>query len=170
MRGFTAFQVGEIAGVNRKTLHHWAKTGSLPPSVQSAQGTGTRRRYSFSELVAVRVARELRKAGFSLSTLRKTVTFLRKQKFDQPLAEAYLVSDGMDIHLVHDSGTPFSVVIGAGQGCFRFVLEMSAAVSEINRRADAFVARQSTGVISTNVRSASNDRSRQSRNLRRRRA
>ena len=47
------------------TLHYWAKTGFLPPSVQAAVGRGSERRYSFRDIVAPL----MRNATLSLWTL-----------------------------------------------------------------------------------------------------
>src|SRR4051812_17342639 len=98
MEGFRTPQVAQLTGINPKTLHYWAVTGFLKPSVAEADGTGTRRVYSFQDLVAVRVARELRHAGVSLQALRLVVERLRKQKnLRHPMAEAFLAFDGRDV-------------------------------------------------------------------------
>ena len=50
-----------------------ARTKFIVPSIAEAQGTGTERRHSFSDLLALRVARELREAGVSTQKLRRVV-------------------------------------------------------------------------------------------------
>src|SRR5207247_325438 len=91
-------QVVRLSGVKSRTLDHWAATSFLCPSIKKADGTGTRRVYSFSDVVAARVARDLRSAGASLQGLRKVVKELRKREFtQQPLAEARLIVSGRDV-------------------------------------------------------------------------
>jgi hypothetical protein len=68
--GFTASQVVKLTSVPYSTLNLWAKKGLVEPSVSPGTGTGSERVYSFSDLVALKVAFELRKAGVSTSSLK----------------------------------------------------------------------------------------------------
>jgi DNA-binding transcriptional MerR regulator len=70
VHGYSVSQVERLTGINRKTLHFWDRTGFLSPSVRAAHGTGSRRLYSFRDLVALKVAAQLRDAGVSLQSLR----------------------------------------------------------------------------------------------------
>src|SRR5712691_8167041 len=98
---FTAGETSRITGVSYRTLDHWARTKFIAPSVSEAKGTGTERKYAFNDLVALRVARELRVAGISTQALRSIVNFLRANRgLQDPLAEARLVAIGTDVHLV----------------------------------------------------------------------
>ena len=128
MGGFTTSQVEKLSGVNQKVLHYWDKSGFLSPSLVQAQGAGSRRVYSFQDLVAIRMARELRDAGISLQGLRKSVEFLRNlESVEQPLAETFLVTDGKDIYLKRGDAV-MSVLRQSGQGCFYFVVDLSRTV------------------------------------------
>jgi DNA-binding transcriptional MerR regulator len=77
MEGFTAKQVVALTGVPYKRLDSWANSGFLMPSLAEADGTGSRRLYSFQDLIALRTAKILRDAGISLQGLRKVMHFLR---------------------------------------------------------------------------------------------
>ena len=57
MKGFTAKQVVALTGVPYKRLDSWANSGFLMPSIAEADGTGSRRLYSFQDLVALRTAK-----------------------------------------------------------------------------------------------------------------
>jgi DNA-binding transcriptional MerR regulator len=104
-----------VHGVNPKTLHYWDRTGFLSPSVRAASGTGTRRLYSFRDLVALRVAHELRQRGISLQGLRAVVDFLRRMDgLEQPLAECFLVTDGYDVY-AQRGDTTISALQSPGQ-------------------------------------------------------
>lgn len=92
-----SFRFGEVealSGVKARTLDNWAATGFLRPSVRKAAGSGTRRAYSFSDVVAARVAKDLRSAGASLQGLRKVVKELRRMDFANPLGETRLIVPG----------------------------------------------------------------------------
>ena len=78
-----SFSTGDavrITGVSFRNIDYWARTKFIVPSIAEAQGTGTERRYSFSDLLALRVARELREAGVSTQSLRRVVEFLRTRE------------------------------------------------------------------------------------------
>jgi DNA-binding transcriptional MerR regulator len=99
VQGYSVSDIERLTGVSRKTLHAWDRTGFLSPSVQSARGTGSRRLYSFQDVVAIRVVSQLRAAGVSLQALRRVVDRVRVlAQRDHPLAETYLVSDGVDVY------------------------------------------------------------------------
>jgi DNA-binding transcriptional MerR regulator len=78
--GFTAKQVTALAGVPYQTIHLWAKTGFIVPSVSQASGRGTERVYSFLDIVALRIAGELRRAGIPTRALKNVVRFLRERE------------------------------------------------------------------------------------------
>jgi DNA-binding transcriptional MerR regulator len=139
MRGFTTSQVVKATRVNRKTLGYWHTSGFLSPSLQQSKGPGTRRLYSFLDLIAIKVTRELRQAGISLQGLRRVVKFLRKQKQleDHPLAGAFLVSDGRDV-FVQDGDLPMSALRQPGQGLLFCVVDLSKAVDEVREVVLAF--------------------------------
>ncbi len=96
-KGFSAGRAAKLSGVPYRTLDYWARSRFIAPSVAPAAGKGTQRLYSFRDLVALRVARELRAAGISLQSLRKGVRHLRKRRKGASFANTFLVSDGKDV-------------------------------------------------------------------------
>lgn len=129
--GFSVAQVKQFTGVGSKTLHFWDRSGFLSPSVQGAQGTGTRRVYSFRDLVALRVAAQLRDAGISLQSLRKVVAVLSEMRgLEQPLAETYLVTNGHDVFERRGEAV-LSLLRQPGQPVFSFVIDLSRTVSAL---------------------------------------
>jgi DNA-binding transcriptional MerR regulator len=129
--GFTTQKVAELTGVNRKTLHYWDRSGFLSPSLAQAHGTGSRRLYSFQDVVAVRVGHQLRSQGISLQGLRRVVRFLQNQKgADCPLAERYLVTDGRDVYVTKGGGVE-SVLRQPGQGSLLFVVDLTQIVGNL---------------------------------------
>ena len=114
--GFTARQVVKLTGVPYSTLNLWAKNGLVQPSVAPGTGTGSERVYSFSDLVALKVAFELRRSGVTTSSLKKVVDFLRQSEhMEKPLSEARLVVSGRDVAIVR-KGELVSVLSKPGQG------------------------------------------------------
>lgn len=135
--GFTARQVTKLTGVPYSTLNLWAKNGLVSPSVASARGTGSERVYSFSDLIALKVAFELRKSGVTTSSLKKVVNFLRRtEHMNKPLSEARLVVSGRDVAMVRE-GELVSVLSRPGQGYLSFVVDLPQMLGKLISAADA---------------------------------
>lgn len=132
---FTSVQAAKIVGLPYRTLDHWARTSVIIPSVSEAKGTGTERSYSFTDLVALCVARELRKAGISLQTLRCIVNRLLTEDDEQsPLSGARFFIVGSDVVMAKNCKQVFSVLKKPGQGVFAFMLDLDKTVSELRHR------------------------------------
>ena len=117
-QGYRAPQVCNIVGITYRQLDYWARTGLLLPSVQTAQGSGTQRLYSFGDIVQLRVVRRLLDAGMSLKKIRQAMDILREQlNSDRPLADVTLLSDGATIYAAH-SADELVDVFRRGQGVF----------------------------------------------------
>lgn len=86
------------------TLHYWDKTGIVKPAVRPAAGRGSRRLYSFRDLVQILVVSRLRDMGLSLQRIRKCLRFLRKNfpQLEAPLAQLSFVSDGDTVFVLTD--------------------------------------------------------------------
>ena len=76
--GFSTAQVARLAGLTPRQLDHWDRQGFLRPSLQRARGYGSTRRYSFEDVVRLRVAARLRAAGVGLSRIRRCAEVLER--------------------------------------------------------------------------------------------
>ena len=134
--GYKAKQVVRITAVRYQTLHYWAKSGFIRPSILQASGTGSARIYSFQDLVALRVARELRASGISKQSLEKVIQYLRTEKLlENPLAEARLVIVGKDVLTCSGQQELVSALSRPGQSCLAFVLDMERTFKEVREAA-----------------------------------
>jgi hypothetical protein len=107
------------------------------PSVAAGTGTGNERIYSFTDIVALKVAFELRKAGVTTSSLTKVVHFLRDSEgLDQPLAKARLVVSGEDVLVVKNTNELVSALSKPGQSCLTFVVDLPQTLSELGETAE----------------------------------
>lgn len=91
--GFGSTVALKLTGVTYRQLDYWARTGLVGSSIRQATGRGSRRVYSFQDLVALRVVARLLKAGVSLQAVRRAVEYL-KQHADQPLSTLGLIGQG----------------------------------------------------------------------------
>lgn len=94
-------KVMELVGISRMQLSHWDKTGIVKPSI-GATGKGTRRGYSFKDIVALELAKWLRDEGISLQKIRKALSYLRKNYPDTQdhFADYRFLTDGKTIFLI----------------------------------------------------------------------
>ena len=117
--GYGGPQVCKIVGITSRQLDYWARTDLLRPSLVDAQGSGSQRRYSYRDLVALKVIKSLLDAGLSLQTARKAVDYLRDH-LGEDLASASLVLDGSRSVLVR-KGDDLVDAVRHGQGVLNIV-------------------------------------------------
>jgi DNA-binding transcriptional MerR regulator len=137
LEGFQTEVAAKLGGVTVDMLANWDRTGFLSPSVP-AKRRGISRRYSFRDLVAVRVAAQLRAEGIPLQALRKVVAYLCARTGLSPteaLAATNLVTDGQDVHEVTGEAS-ISTLRRPGQRMLLMV-PLDAVVTELQARARA---------------------------------
>jgi DNA-binding transcriptional MerR regulator len=119
-QGFRVPEVCKIVGITYRQLDYWARTELLVPSIRDATGSGSQRLYSFEDLVALRVIKNLLDTGVSLQRVRKAVEFL--QEMDRPVSGVTLMSDGNG---VYEADSPEAVVdlLQQGQGVFAIAID-----------------------------------------------
>lgn len=116
--GYRAPQVCNLVGITYRQLDYWARTDLIRPALQEATGSGSQRRYSFSDVVQLKVIKRLLDAGMSLKKIRQAVEILREQmESDRPLADVTLLSDGSTIYAAHSEQEVVDV-FRRGQGVF----------------------------------------------------
>jgi DNA-binding transcriptional MerR regulator len=95
-RGFSTAEAARLSGLTPRQLDHWDRLGFLKPSQKAANGYGSARRYSFSDLVRLRVVARLRSSGLGLADLRRCAEALKRLDTvgDGDLAGARLIVAG----------------------------------------------------------------------------
>ena len=56
-----------LTGVTYRQLDYWARTGLVTPSVTPATGSGSKRSYSYGDVLEVKVIKSLLSSGVSLA-------------------------------------------------------------------------------------------------------
>ena len=118
-QGYRGPQVCKIVGITYRQLDYWARTDLIRPSIADAKGSGTQRRYSYRDLVELKVIKGLLDAGVALQTARRAVEYLRTTLGDD-IASATLVTDGSGSVLVRTDGELVDLV-RRGQGVLSIV-------------------------------------------------
>lgn len=115
--GFSADVARKVVGITYRQLDYWDKTGLIRPSIQKARGKGSRRVYSFEDLVELRVVARLVSVGVPLVAVRKATNYLRTHftKLARPLAALILVASGKTVLVRESSGKTFIDATRGGQ-------------------------------------------------------
>jgi DNA-binding transcriptional MerR regulator len=142
-QGYSGTQAAQIVGITYRQLDYWARTDLVRPSLADASGSGSRRRYSYRDLLELRMIKSLLDAGIRLETVRDVFNYVRASVADDIVA-ANLVISGSSVVLC--DGEELVDVVRRGQGVLN-VLPLASVKSEVDqamavidlapRRADA---------------------------------
>jgi DNA-binding transcriptional MerR regulator len=142
--GFRGPQVCKIVGISYRQLDYWARTDLVRPSLADAHGSGTQRRYSYRDLVRLKVIKDLIDAGVKLQTARRAIEYLRED-LGEDWASASLVLNGANSVLARD-GEALVDLVRHGQGVLNIVSlgqvvdEIEASIHELEPGDDAAAA------------------------------
>lgn len=97
--GYTAPQVAELFNIPYATLDSWARTNFFVPSMALAKGRGTRRLYSFFDLVMLKVVTQLRSQGVNNDLLKYLIENMKRNQVEIESAarDKIVISDGQSI-------------------------------------------------------------------------
>ena len=113
-QGFSGTKAAAIVGITYRQLDYWARTDLIRPSLADASGSGSRRLYSYRDLLELRVIKSLLDAGIKLESVRTAFQYLRTH-VDTDIASAHLVISGSDVILC-DGEQLIDVMRRGGQG------------------------------------------------------
>ncbi|MEW6659167.1 MAG: MerR family transcriptional regulator [Thermodesulfobacteriota bacterium] len=126
--------VEALTGLTYRQIDYWASTGVVIPFGPAA-GKGSRREYSFKDLVALRVAKKLKKDGISLQKIRKSLAWLRKQDefkdLRQPLAELRFVTDGETLFVMNVEKDQEKIIDALKQGQLVFSVALGKIIEDL---------------------------------------
>jgi DNA-binding transcriptional MerR regulator len=75
--GYSGTQTAKIVGITYRQLDYWARTDLRKPSLAEATGSGSRRLYSYRDLLELRIIKTLLDAGIKLESVRDVFNNLR---------------------------------------------------------------------------------------------
>tara|TARA_Y100001949_G_scaffold114160_1_gene97046 strand:+ start:14867 stop:15310 length:444 start_codon:yes stop_codon:yes gene_type:complete len=126
--GFSGKRTAELVGITYRQLDYWARTDLIRPSLADAKGSGSRRRYSYQDLLELKVVKTLLDAGIRLEMVREVFSYLR-ENLGTDVAAANLVISGSSPLLV--SGEEIIDLIRQGQGVLN-VLPLAGVKQELD--------------------------------------
>ena len=131
---FTTAQAARLSECTVSQLRYWARSDLVVPSAEG--------RYSFRDLVALRVVHSLLHSGLPTARVRAAVTALRATG-EHDLARLRLVTDGRQVWACYDDGQILSALQHGQLALFvavdRVAGEVDADVRKFQAERAAFV-------------------------------
>lgn len=119
---YSAAAVRQIIKISQRCLDYWDERGIVTPSVNSASGKGSERRYSYDDLIKLSVVKKLRAAGLSLQKIQKGLAKLRRNVSERdPLLTEVLITDGKSLHRLTPNPSAVEDILADGQLVFSVV-------------------------------------------------
>ncbi len=130
-QGFSGKRTAEIVDITYRQLDYWARTDLVRPSMADAKGSGSRRQYSYRDLLELKVIKSLLDSGIRLEQVRKVFAYMRNH-LGEDVASANLVIDGSNSVLVN-TGEELIDLLQNGQGVLN-VLPLAGVKDEVDAR------------------------------------
>jgi DNA-binding transcriptional MerR regulator len=131
VEGFSGKRAADIVGISYRQLDYWARTDLIRPSLADAHGSGSRRRYTYRDLLELELVKTLLDNGIKLESIREAFGYLREQLGDD-VASAKLVIAGNSAVLVRENEELIDVVNRyQGQGVLN-LLALDGVVEQVD--------------------------------------
>ena len=130
-QGFSGAKAAEIVGISYRQLDYWARTDIVRPTVTDAAGSGSRRRYGYTDLLELKVIKSLLDAGIRLENVREIFSYLR-DILGQEITSANLVIQGSTSVVIQSDGELIDLIHN-GQGVLN-ILPLGGVRDEMDAR------------------------------------
>lgn len=127
---YSGNQAAAIVGISYRQLDYWARTNLIRPTAADASGSGTRRQYTYKDLLELKVVKKLLDSGIKLTSVRDVFAYMREH-VDTEISSAHIVIDGSSVILC--DGDNLVDVVRHGQGVLN-VLPLSGVKDEVDRQ------------------------------------
>jgi DNA-binding transcriptional MerR regulator len=125
--GFSGPKVCRVTGVTYRQLDYWARTDLVTPSITPAHGSGSKRMYSYRDVLEVKVIKSLLDSGVSLARARQAVECLRNSLGADLSSSSLVLSENGSVLADYDGLVD---LLRGGQGVFN-VVSMANMVAEL---------------------------------------
>ena len=119
---YSSKEVCNIVNLSYRQLDYYDRTDIVKPSVNNALGYGSRRMYSFDDLLKLKVMERLLEAGVSLQKIRQAKKYIEEYTGkENGLLDVTLISDGDTVYACN-SDKDIIDTLKSGQGVFGIAL------------------------------------------------
>ena len=130
-QGYSGDEARKIVGITYRQLDYWARTELIRPSLSDASGSGTRRRYSYRDLLKLKAVKALIDAGIRLALIRRVFEFL-EEKLDEDVVQVNLVIQGSSV-MVQRGEEEIIDLLHNGQGVLN-ILPMAGVKEDLDAK------------------------------------
>ena len=127
---FSGTQAAKVVAISYRQLDYWARTDLVRPSGTDATGSGSRREYTYRDLLELKVIKNLLDAGIKLESIRDVFAYLRDH-IETDISAAHLVIDGSSVVLCN--GDELIDVLRHGQGVLN-ILPMDSVRDQVDKQ------------------------------------
>jgi DNA-binding transcriptional MerR regulator len=96
-RGYRGAVASKVAGITYRQLDYWARKQIVEPSITPSHGSGSRRLYSFKDVVILAVSKKLLDTGVNLQNVTAAIGFLTQRTTDE-LERVTIMCDGEQVY------------------------------------------------------------------------
>ena len=131
MEAFDSKTASRIVGVSLRQIQYWDERGFIRPSVKTAGGRGTKRLYSFADLVQLKVVKDLGDHGLTPGKIRRCLRHLKDSfpERKQPLPTLRYLTDGEKLFVLTSDRQK---ILAAMERQFVFSLGIGTLVHELD--------------------------------------
>jgi DNA-binding transcriptional MerR regulator len=134
---FSGKRAAEIVGISYRQLDYWARTDLIRPAVADAKGSGSRRKYSYRNLVELKLVKTLLDNGIKLEQVRKAFGYVREQLGEDPTAARLMITGDSVVRVRDDNDLVDVVNRYQGQGVLN-LLALDGVKQEVDNAIDLF--------------------------------
>jgi DNA-binding transcriptional MerR regulator len=133
MDNYDSKTASRIVGVSLRQIQYWDEQDFVRPSVKLAGGRGTKRLYSFHDLVCLKVIKDLTRYGFTLQKIRRCLRPLRAHpsRTGRLTESLKYLTDGESLFVITDDRRQ---ILDAMERHFVLSLGIGNLVRELNRQ------------------------------------
>jgi DNA-binding transcriptional MerR regulator len=128
--GYSGTDTAKIVGITYRQLDYWARTDLIKPSLEEAKGSGSRRRYSYRDLLELRIIKTLLDAGIKLESVRDVFANLREH-VGADISSANIVISGTS-SVVLQTNDELIELMSRGQGVLN-ILPLAGVKAGVDR-------------------------------------
>ncbi len=128
---FSSKTVSRVVGVSLRQIQYWDEQGFIRPSIRAASGRGSKRVYSFADLVKLKVVKNLSDYGLSVRRIRTCLYHLKDYSpaGESPATSLKYLTDGKKVFVLTDNRNK---ILDALDRQFVFSLAIGNLVEELN--------------------------------------
>lgn len=136
---YDAKTAARLTELSLAMVNYLCREELVVPAAGTKRGRGNARRYSYTDLLMLRVVKRLLLNGISVLNLKKSLKAMRGRGINgrDLLTQKFVVTDGYNIYFKNEG---IVELIESGQFAFAFVLELGAIREEIKSSIERFAA------------------------------